>query len=406
MRAFAALVPFALLLAGPAGAVGVGEVGETDSVTLRPRGAPVAVDVNGTGGEDVASDAPLEAAPPVAVPVPDSSATGRRAPYEAPYGYARASWGDEGRVDIADPSSWQADLVLETPAPFTYSKAGLPGVKPQSIHLGLHARAERLAEAREVRLERALAAGHALPRAPAGPAAPSLGFPPASREVALEYHAPAPRAYPASGAPAAPGAPGAPEVLATRVDAAPTTPWAHVATLAAGAALLLLLPWTLYHRLRGAQVLDQDTRGRLFQVVQASPGLAAADLARALDIDPKTARYHLDRLVRERLAVADGPRRSLRYFAVGSVAPELRARLVAAREGREVLDAVRAAPGATKGALAAALAIARPTLAWHLGRLERAGLVRCERAGRESRVYADEEALASLGGGAPSAKTT
>jgi predicted transcriptional regulator len=64
-----------------------------------------------------------------------------------------------------------------------------------------------------------------------------------------------------------------------------------------------------------------------------------------------------------------------------------RARLVAERDGAPVLAALRAEPGASKTALARRLAIARATLAWHLGRLERAGLVRCERDGREVRVF-------------------
>ena len=240
---------------------------------------------------------------------------------------------------------------------------------------------------------RAAQAARAGPRAAATDArAPSAAAPhlrvPALPPSTL-WIAPPPTAAPdeAPPAPARPkGAPSGTTAPARAPPGAGAAP-AAAAALAATAACLLLLPWALYHRLRGHRLLEQDTRARLHAVLSREPGLPLARVARELAVDPKTARYHLARMARDGLVTEEGPTRARRYFLAGSVPDADRPRLVAERERAGVLAAVRAAPGETKTALARRLAIARPTLHWHLARLQRAGLVRCEREGRSVRVF-------------------
>jgi predicted transcriptional regulator len=120
-------------------------------------------------------------------------------------------------------------------------------------------------------------------------------------------------------------------------------------------------------------------RARLCALLADTPGLTTGEAARALGVDRTTATYHLRRLAKARAAVAEGAR----WFPVGALDPRERPVVVAARNGRALLDAVRATPGASKSALARVLGLPRATLAWKLARLERAGLVRCQRRGRE-----------------------
>lgn len=224
-------------------------------------------------------------------------------------------------------------------------------------------------------------------------AAPPGGIP----QVASE-----PRALPPIGAtlPAAAPAPAkrAPAPEPTAVDpapvhaqaarsAAPEPRWAERAALAGAACAILLTPLALYHRLRGSNVLGHDSRAKLLDLLRSRPGISPADAARELGVDPSTALYHLRRLVKEGFATTHGERRGARYFAAGTVAAEDRLRVVVERESAGLLDEIRTTPGESKTALAQRLAIARATLHWHLGRLERAGLVRCERAGREVKVF-------------------
>ena len=128
------------------------------------------------------------------------------------------------------------------------------------------------------------------------------------------------------------------------------------------------------------------TREAILQQLQASPGLRAIDLARTASVDRTTVAYHLRKLARQGAAGRQGAR----WFAAGSIAPRERAHLVAQTERGHVLHAVRARPGAPKGELARELGCARGTLAWHLRRLQGAGLVRVVRDGRAARVWPAE----------------
>ncbi len=130
-----------------------------------------------------------------------------------------------------------------------------------------------------------------------------------------------------------------------------------------------------------------DTRQRLHDILRETPGLTTAEAARLAGVDRTTATYHLRRLAKERVALLEGAR----WFPAGAGAPPQRALLVAARQGSALLDAVRASPGASKSGLARALGVPRATLVWQLARLERVGLVRCERRGREVLVSPSPE---------------
>ena len=227
------------------------------------------------------------------------------------------------------------------------------------------------------RLERRAAVAD-LPRAAVDAAsAPLVPEPAAPGEMRSSARPAAPDPAPhAAGEPAPP--PRAAGTRATPAAAAPATGLALGVALYAGA---------LYHRLRGAAVIEHGARAKIAELLRAEPGLTPAEIARRTSVDPSTALYHLRRMVKEGVILCEGERRASRYFAPGSVAPADRARVVVAREAAPVLDAIRAQPGVSKSRLALRLAIARTTLAWHLRRLERAGIVRCERAGREVRVF-------------------
>ena len=208
--------------------------------------------------------------------------------------------------------------------------------------------------------------------APALPPIPAPQEEPVPEPVAVEVATvEAPPAPPQEESP-----PPAPQVEAPSAPAKP----APLGQAAAAGALLLLPLAALYARIRGASLLRQATREKLHAALAQEPGLPAAALARRVGIDPSTALYHLRRLKQEGLAVEERGG----WFLAGTAARES---LVAAREGAAVIEALRAAPGATKSGLAARLGVPRATLAPQLARLERAGLVECRREGRSVRVF-------------------
>ncbi|HEX2022210.1 MAG TPA: winged helix-turn-helix transcriptional regulator, partial [Candidatus Thermoplasmatota archaeon] len=114
--------------------------------------------------------------------------------------------------------------------------------------------------------------------------------------------------------------------------------------------------------------------------------------ARETGVDATTAQYHLRRLAKEGFAVAHPTPGGARWFAAGQMARDERERVLARDVSPGVLAAVRAAPGLAKQDLAQRCGVARATLAWHLARLAKAGLVREAREGRTVRVWATERA--------------
>ncbi|MFA5861063.1 MAG: winged helix-turn-helix transcriptional regulator [Candidatus Thermoplasmatota archaeon] len=169
----------------------------------------------------------------------------------------------------------------------------------------------------------------------------------------------------------------------------PTHPWVRVAAYAAGAVFILLVPWALYHRLRGKRTLEQDKRAALTDLLRERPGISQSDLARALGLDPSTVRYHLHRLEKEGLVVQEGTgSRRARYFAPGSTVPADRPAIAVARSvgSASVLQAVRDSPGSTMTELAQRMSVCRTTVGWHIRKLALARLVCLERDGRTVRV--------------------
>ena len=61
------------------------------------------------------------------------------------------------------------------------------------------------------------------------------------------------------------------------------------------------------------RVTRSAPRQRILTLLDASPGLSASAIARELCVDPSTAGYHLRRLQRARLVVAEGEGRALRW---------------------------------------------------------------------------------------------
>lgn len=321
-------------------------------------------------------DAP---AVPLARLLPEASVAGA----EVALPYTRASVGTL-RTDA--PGDWRAGAMATTPG------LDLDVLDLQPMRMGV----AKDGEARSLARDEA-AASHAarvVRRSELAFGAPPATLAPEARDDGADA---APEA-PAAPGPitASEGEPAKPQVQTLRAARPPAETWPLAAAAFSAAVILLLAPFALYHRVRGAQTLEQGTRQRIFAALRERPGLLAAEAARAAGVDPTTAGYHLHRLAKEGLVVGEGPAGRVRYFAAGTVAPSERPGVVAASGSRAVLDAVNAAPGRTKSELALALGVGRPTISWHVKRLAAAGLVRCERDGKGVRVHPLSAASRSL----------
>jgi predicted transcriptional regulator len=151
------------------------------------------------------------------------------------------------------------------------------------------------------------------------------------------------------------------------------------------AALAVPAAGALYRRLTRDDVLENETRQRILDLVEDRPGVTAAEVSEALDVHYRTARHHLE--VLEEFghveAVELGAR--IRYFENHERYGDLAKRVVAAlgsETKRTVLMEIARRGGARSGELAEAAEVAPSTASHHLDDLEGKGLVEGRRRGR------------------------
>ncbi len=137
--------------------------------------------------------------------------------------------------------------------------------------------------------------------------------------------------------------------------------------------------------------LDLESRRRLYDLLARAPGLHLREIARRLDVDVRTADYHLRQLAKHGLASGIEEGGYLRYYP--RTANGRKAEVVDARD-KPLLAVLRrpvplfvaltllARDAATHGELAGAADVSPSTLSYHLDRMERANVV-----GREGVRY-------------------
>ena len=228
------------------------------------------------------------------------------------------------------------------------------------------------------------------PGAAIGGATPASGAGPASAPQQAPL---ATLAGPVARAPAS-ASPGG-EARAASAEV-PTTPSGDgpgalvVAGSVAAAGLLGLLGFALYHRIRPAATLENDTRKSIFDAVCARPGLGVHDIADAANVSYSTATYHLERLVAAGMLVMTPDGNKLCYYKNGGAFTENERRLVPILKNEEatrLLEAILEEPGTYRAALANRLGVTATTINWHLRRLREAGLIDERREGRNAYLY-------------------
>lgn len=142
----------------------------------------------------------------------------------------------------------------------------------------------------------------------------------------------------------------------------------------------------LYSRIRSEDALANPTRARVHALVSATPGIHYRALHRAAGISHAALAHHLRTLHKTGLIEVHRSPSRVRFAVVGAATSTLSPPDTTARVHAHVV----ARPGTTPSALADALGLARPLVAYHLDRLEREGRLRRERRGREVHLFATE----------------
>lgn len=162
-----------------------------------------------------------------------------------------------------------------------------------------------------------------------------------------------------------------------------------LAALGLASPLLKPLLGRLYARIPTSEVLASEPRRRLFELVQAEPGLSLSELSAKAALSWGNTVHHLSVLKRAGLVTSLRHGRYRRWFACGALEQERRGQVAALRNATSarVARLILAQPGMSQKQLADALAMTPQAAHWHLVRLSQAGLVERVREGREVRHY-------------------
>jgi predicted transcriptional regulator len=143
-----------------------------------------------------------------------------------------------------------------------------------------------------------------------------------------------------------------------------------------------------HRRVSDRNVLDNQVRNVIYVCIRENPGIQRAVLARLLQTNIGTVRYHVDVLCRTRKVVAGQNGKKLRYYANGETCSDLEKKVAGyLAEGPKsaILDVVVQCPGSTRKDIASSLAMSGPDITWHMRTLIEDGIVRSERSGRNVR---------------------
>jgi len=160
-----------------------------------------------------------------------------------------------------------------------------------------------------------------------------------------------------------------------------------------------LFPFSLllfggYRRVSKKNVLEHDSRSRVFTTISENPGIDVPELARLTGINENTMRYHLVKLVesgRVTYLVKPGV---IRYFPnQGSYSPaeQVLIHYLWSDTPRAILLLLRSAPGLTRQQISDTLGITGPSVTRHMEHLIDDGIIENRSSGRSNHYYLAKE---------------
>jgi predicted transcriptional regulator len=165
--------------------------------------------------------------------------------------------------------------------------------------------------------------------------------------------------------------------------------------------LVLMNVWLFfgYRRIARHAALEHETRTAIYDRIVACPGIHASALIRDLGVNRGTLQYHLERLQEFGMVTAASVEGHTGYFENREKYSILEEKvLIHLRNGnaQKILSILLERRAASRRDLAGRLAIAGPSVSWHMHRLEADSIVQAEQYGRERRYRLTDAAAAAL----------
>lgn len=148
-----------------------------------------------------------------------------------------------------------------------------------------------------------------------------------------------------------------------------------------------LLPF--YTRLKPPQLLDNDVRNGIYEIIRANPGISARAVHRQSDQSWGTVVYHLRQLEKHNLVVSRTVGRTRNYYENHGKYRGMEVQLACLRSERARVLArlVLTTPGIAQEELVERSTYPQPTTSYYVRKLKSAGLVEERRDGRYARYH-------------------
>ncbi|HUR68315.1 MAG TPA: winged helix-turn-helix transcriptional regulator [Candidatus Thermoplasmatota archaeon] len=140
----------------------------------------------------------------------------------------------------------------------------------------------------------------------------------------------------------------------------------------------------LYTRLNKPDILENDVRNHIYDIIRQHPGISAREVHRQSTQSWGTVVYHLRQLERHHLVVSRALGRTRNYYENHGKYKGMEAQLACLQSERALTlaRAIVAQPGITQEQLAAVSGFPQPTTSYYVRKLKQAGLCEEQREGR------------------------
>ncbi len=145
-----------------------------------------------------------------------------------------------------------------------------------------------------------------------------------------------------------------------------------------------------YRRITNHNVLDHETRQKIFEIIQQNPGISLSRLAELSHLNESTLRYHISRIAKEKCITAFDKGRSHHFFENHHrYSYEEQEYLVNYSSGQsgKIMNIIHDKPGITRREIAEKLGLASPTVTRTVQRLADEGLILLVKEGKFTRHF-------------------
>lgn len=138
------------------------------------------------------------------------------------------------------------------------------------------------------------------------------------------------------------------------------------------------------------EVLNLESRNRVYQIIESSPGLHFRELQRRSGMAVGALQYHLDTLQKNHLIRVEKQGRFNRYFSVRGAQLGLQEKTMSSlrqQSARKIIIFLLEKKRATNFEIATAVQLSASTVSWQLAKLVKAGIVAEKRAGKQKLFF-------------------